>query len=360
MLPVALVRLNLIKRNRLEPQSWPGEPKGMSGFGASPADFAVTALDQTLLMPTQAAQSNLQGQKTMVRFIYAAAGLVLIGLAGFMLLSAPRPGNPAAFADLKGDPGKGALVFWAAGCASCHTAPNAAASDQPVLAGGQAFASPFGTFIAPNISTDATAGIGGWTTLAFAHAIMDGVSPQGQHYFPALPYAAYARMEPQDVVDLKAFMDTLPADPTASLPHQIGFPFNIRRSLGIWKLMFLRDGWVLNGEMTPQILRGRYIAEALAHCGECHTPRNALGGLDTSRWLGGAPDPSGKGRIPNITPGKLSWSEAEIVEYLTSGFTPEFDTVGGHMAHVVDNMARLPASDRAAVAAYLKAVPAVP
>ena len=297
---------------------------------------------------------------TMVRLFYAVVGLGLLGLAGFLLLSAPRPGNSAAFAGLTGDVGKGEMVFWAAGCASCHTAPNAAAADRPVLAGGQAFASPFGTFIAPNISTDPEAGIGGWSTAAFAHAIADGVSPQGQHYFPALPYAAYARMEPQDVVDLKAFMDSLPADPTASKPHQISFPFNIRRSLGMWKLMFLRDGWVLEGEVTPQVARGRYIAEALAHCGECHTPRNVLGGLDTARWLGGAPDPSGKGTIPNITPGKLTWSEAEIVEYLTSGFTPDFDTVGGHMAHVVDNMARLPASDRAAVAAYLKAVPVVP
>ena len=105
--------------------------------------------------------------------------------------------------------------------------------------------------------------------------------------------------------------------------------------------------------------RGQYMVDVLGHCGECHTPRNALGGLDTARWLGGAPDPSGKGTIPNITPAKLSWSEDEIVEYLTSGFTPEYDSVGGHMAHVVENMAKLPESDRRAIAAYLKIVSAV-
>lgn len=295
----------------------------------------------------------------MVRLRYAAAGLGLIGLAGFMLLSAPRTGDLAGLDGLTADPAHGEQVFWAAGCASCHTAPDAAVSDRPVLAGGQAFASPFGTFLAPNISTDPEQGIGGWTIASFAHAIMDGVSPEGQHYFPALPYGAYSKMQPQDVVDLKAFMDNLPADATASQPHQISFPFNIRRSLGIWKLMFFRDQWVMPAA-TPQLERGRYIAEAMAHCGECHTPRNLLGGLDRSRWLGGAPDPSGKGNIPNITPGKLTWSEAEIVEYLTSGFTPEFDSVGGHMAHVVENMAKLPESDRQAVAAYLKSVPAVP
>ena len=295
----------------------------------------------------------------MVRMPYAIGGLALIGLAGFMLLSAPRAGDLAAFDGLTGDPAKGSQVFWAAGCASCHTAPKATASDNPVLAGGQAFASPFGTFLAPNISTDPTQGIGGWSMGDFAHAVKDGVSPQGQHYFPALPYNAYIKLLPQDVVDLKAFMDTLPADATTSQPHQISFPFNIRRSLGIWKLMFFRDDWVIDAP-TPQLERGRYIAEAMAHCGECHTPRNLLGGLDTSRWLGGAPDPAGKGNIPNITPGKLTWSEAEIVEYLTTGFTPDFDSVGGHMAHVVDNMAKLPESDRQAVAAYLKSVPAVP
>jgi mono/diheme cytochrome c family protein len=97
----------------------------------------------------------------------------------------------------------------------------------------------------------------------------------------------------------------------------------------------------------------------LAHCGECHTPRNALGGMDTARWLGGAPNPSGEGRIPNITPGKLGWTDADIVQYLTTGFTPDFDSVGGHMAHVVENMARLPESDRQAVAEYLLAVPSL-
>ena len=296
---------------------------------------------------------------TLPRLIVARAGLALLGLAGFFLLTAPRAGSVAAVQGLTGDAAQGEAVFWAAGCASCHAAAGAAGADMLVLAGGQAFPSDFGTFIAPNISPDPQAGIGGWTIEAFAHAIQDGVSPDGRHYFPALPYNAYNKMQPQDVVNLKAFMDGLPASPVASQPHQVGFPFNVRRTLGLWKLMFMRQDFVIQGDLTPEQTRGRYIAEALAHCGECHTPRNALGGLDTSRWLGGAPNPSGKGNIPNITPGKLSWSESEIVEYLTSGFTPEFDSVGGHMAHVVENMAKLPDSDRQAVAAYLKIVPAV-
>ena len=116
----------------------------------------------------------------------------------------------------------------------------------------------------------------------------------------------------QDVADLHAFLQTLPADPTPSAAHELTFPFSIRAAVGLWKLLFLDPDWVVAGNLTPTADRGRYIAEALAHCGECHTPRNALGGLDKARWLAGAPNPSGDGRIPNITPAKLKWSEAAV------------------------------------------------
>lgn len=296
----------------------------------------------------------------MRKVLWGVAGLAMIGAVAGWVLTAPSLRNSEAVAGLTGNAGAGEAVFWAAGCASCHMSPGATGEAQKVLAGGMAFPSAFGTFYAPNISTDADHGIGGWTPTEVAGAVMDGVSPLGAHYYPALPYNAYSKMAPQDMADLAAYLGTLPADATPNRAHDVGFPFNIRRSLGGWKLLFGTDDWALATAATPEITRGRYIAEALAHCGECHTPRNALGGLDRARWLGGAPNPDGKGTIPNITPGKLMWSEAEIVEYLTSGFTPDYDSVGGHMAHVVENMARLPEADRAAVAAYLKAVPAVP
>lgn len=285
------------------------------------------------------------------------AALALAGLAVFAGITQPRPQSGAAVEGLTGDAAAGALVYAAAGCGSCHMADKATGAAQLVLSGGQGFASPFGTFRAPNISPDPEAGIGGWTVEDFAVAVMDGISPKGQHYFPAMPYTSYGKMAPQDLVDLKAYMDGLPPSSVASLPHEVGFPFNIRRSLGGWKLLFQRRDYVLQGDMSEQIHRGRYLAEALSHCGECHTPRNILGGLKRGQWLAGAANPSGEGRIPGIAPGVLTWSEAEIAAYLTTGFTPEFDSVGGHMARVVDNMARLPASDVAAIAAYLKALP---
>jgi mono/diheme cytochrome c family protein len=285
--------------------------------------------------------------------------LGLVAAGGLYVLARPQPLSETAVADLTGDPAKGELVFWAAGCASCHMAAQAKGEAQLVLSGGQRFPSDFGTFVAPNISQDPEHGIGKWSLLDLANAITRGVSPAGEHYYPALPYASYARMEMQDVADLYAFLKTLPADPTPSQPHELAFPFSMRETLGLWKLLFLTDDWTLPGNLTPTAARGRYIAEALAHCGECHTPRNLLGGMDRSRWLGGAPTPSGDGKIPNITPDKLQWAAADIVQYLTTGFTPEFDVVGGRMAHVVENMGRLPESDRLAVAEYLLAVPSV-
>jgi len=292
-----------------------------------------------------------------MRLLPAFVILAALGGGAGWYLSGPDALPSAALAGITGDAVAGATVFAAAGCASCHTAPEAAASDTPVLSGGKRFASAFGTFVAPNISPS-PAGIAEWTDAQIITAVMRGVSPEGRHYYPAFPYDAYAKANPQDIADLVAYLRTLPADAASSAPHELGFPFNIRRAVGLWKVLFRSDAFVVTGALTPQQARGRYLAEALGHCGECHTPRNALGGLDRTRWLAGAPNPSGEGRIPDITPGRLQWTEAGIAEYLKSGFTPDFDTAGGEMAEVVRNTARLTDADRAAIAAYLKIVPA--
>jgi mono/diheme cytochrome c family protein len=238
-------------------------------------------------------------------------------------------------------------------------APVAKGAEALVLVGGMRFPSAFGTFVAPNISSDPTHGIGGWTLEHFASSLRDGITPDGRHYFPALPYTAYGKMTGQDVTDLWAYLQSLPPAATPSQQHEVGFPFNIRRLIGGWKLLFQNRDWHMTSADSPELERGRYIVEALAHCAECHTPRSMLGGLDQSRWMAGAPSPDGQGRVPNITPAKLSWSAGEIYTYLTTGFTPDYDSVGGHMAHVVDNMAQLPEADVRAVVAYLKALPAI-
>lgn len=293
----------------------------------------------------------------MRRLIRFAVGLAALAALWGWVLTRPAALADATFAGVTADAGRGAAVFWASGCASCHVAPQAAASDRPILVGGQAFPSDFGTFRAPNISPDPVHGIGAWSVMDLGNAMIHGVSPDGAHYYPVFPYTAYQHTTPQDVADLHAFLLTLPPDATPSMAHEVGFPFNIRRAVGGWKLLFLNDDYVLTDAATPQIDRGRYLVEGLGHCAECHTPRNALGALDRAQWMKGAPNPSGPGRIPAIDPVSLTWTEQDIAYYLETGFTPDFDSAGGHMARVVGNFARLPASDRQAVAAYLKALP---
>lgn len=283
--------------------------------------------------------------------------LAFIGAAVFFWVTRPSYVDPEELSGLSGDPTKGEQVFWASGCASCHAAPNSEGDARLVLAGGMAFPTQFGTFYAPNISSDPDNGIGGWSLEALANAMVHGTGPNWAHYYPAFPYSSYARATLSDIADLHAFMANLPASDAKNKPHEVGFPFNIRRSLGGWKFLFSHPEWVVEVE-GEQLQRGRYLVEALGHCGECHTPRNALGGLDYSRWLHGAPNPDGKGETPALTPDALTWSALDIAAYLSTGFTPEFDSAGGHMADVVQNLAKLPQSDVEAIVAYLKILPA--
>jgi len=223
---------------------------------------------------------------------------------------------------------------------------------------------PFGTFRVPNISPDPVAGIGAWRELDFINAMRSGVSPDGRHYYPAFPYTSYTRMNLPDLLDLKAYLDSF--DPVDAIvpDHDLDFPWNLRRAIGLWKLLYLDARPVLaKATGDPLLEQGRYLVESVGHCAECHTPRDWLGGLRRGYWLAGAPSLDGEGRVPNITPsedGLAGWSDRDIVRYLTSGFTPDYDTVGGSMAKVQENLALLPDSDRAAIAAYLKAVPPLP
>lgn len=296
-----------------------------------------------------------------MRRLYNVFALIaVIGLGVFWFMTRPQTLADDALVGLTADAAAGESVFWAAGCASCHAAPDAPDDAMLVLSGGQKFPSDFGTFFAPNISSDPAMGIGDWSTLDLANAMTRGVSPDGQHYYPVFPYTSYSKAKLQDVVDLRAFLATLPASSVASQPHDVGFPFNIRRTLGGWKFLFASDDWVIETVPSDVEERGRYLVEALGHCGECHTPRNVLGGSDRGRWLAGGPIPgSEKGRFPNLTPGELDWSGQDLAYYFETGFTPDFDNAGGHMALVVQNLAKATPEDRAAIAAYLQILPAV-
>ena len=252
-------------------------------------------------------------------------------------------------------------MFHAGGCDSCHATPS---DDTTRLGGGLALKTAFGTFRAPNISPDPQHGIGDWTESEFVNAMLRGVGRHGEHLYPSFPYTSYQRMTVDDVRDLFAFIKTLPAVATSSLSHELQFPFHIRRAIGLWKLLYL-DGKAFKPDPNAgeELNRGAYLVEGPGHCAECHSPRDSLGAIIPERRFAGAPDPAGKGWVPNITPhedGLAAWSVGDIAYLLETGFTPDYDSVGSSMADVVANTGKLPAEDRAAMAAYLKSLPPRP
>lgn len=299
---------------------------------------------------------------TLTKLVVAAVVVGATGLGAAYALTAPDPRPDSDWAGLAApDLANGEQLFWAGGCASCHAAPGAEGDALKVMSGGRTLPSNFGTFHIPNISSDSQAGIGGWTLAQFGNAMTRGVGPSGEHLYPSFPYGSYARLTPKDVNDLFGYLKSLPASGNVAPGHELPFPFNIRLAVGGWKFLYFDDGpRVEIANASDQVMRGQYLVEGPGHCGECHTPRNALGGFEKGAWLAGGPNPEGEGRIPDITSKSEAiggWSQDEIVNYLETGFTPDFDSVGGSMVEVQQNMTHLPKSDLEAIAAYLKAVP---
>ena len=294
---------------------------------------------------------------------WMALGLLpclVIAVAGWML-SAPRPVVAAVSPALErgGDVERGKLFFNAGGCASCHATPGQ--DDRLKLGGGLELKSPFGSFIAPNISSHKTDGIGVWKVADLVNAMQAGVSPSGEHYYPAFPYTTYGKAEVEDIRDLMAYLRTLPAVAGKAPEHRIAFPFNIRRGLGLWKLASVDPRPLIpDPQQSAEWNRGRYLTEAFGHCAECHSARDFKGTIIADfRYAGGA-DLEGTGWVPNITQhgdGVAEWSAKDIAWMLKSGDTPDGDVVGGSMKSVVKNLAELPDADRNAIAVYVKTLP---
>lgn len=254
---------------------------------------------------------------------------------------------------------RGATVFQAAGCLGCHTDEKAGGVP---LAGGRALVTPFGTFFTPNITADPTNGIGRWSDADFVRAFREGKRPDGAALFPAFPYASYTRMTDRDLLDLKAYLFAQPVAATANKPHDLTPPFSWRFLLPAWQWLYLTPGPVPDDPAKPAAWnRGRYLVDALGHCGECHTPRSPLGGMDKDRYLAGNPDGVEGDKVPNITShrkGVGGWSDGDLALLLETGLTPEGDVVGGAMGEVIRNStSKLTAEDRAAITAYLRTVP---
>ena len=296
----------------------------------------------------------------MLRRIFLSA--VLAGAAAlgiYAWLTAPpimlTITTPAYTPDLA----NGLTTFNAGGCSSCHAVPGQ--PDRTRLGGGLAIPSPFGTFYAPNISPDPVDGIGRWTEAEFVGAVTQGISPAGFHYFPAFPYTSYGHASVTDIRDLFAYLRTLAPVSGKVRDHDVPFPFNIRRNVGIWKWLFL-DGKPLvpDAARSARWNRGAYLVNSLGHCAECHSSRNFLGGIIAAQRFAGGPNPEGEGWVPNITQkGIGEWSETDIGYFLETGQMPDGDTVGGSMARVIRNISQLSSEDRAAIADYIKSLPPV-
>jgi mono/diheme cytochrome c family protein len=296
----------------------------------------------------------------MLRRILLAAALVGAAALGvYWWLTAAPVMSATAVPAYTPNLANGLTTFNAGGCSSCHAVPGQ--PDRTRLGGGLAIPSPFGTFYAPNISPDPADGIGRWTEAEFVGAVTRGVSPAGFHYFPAFPYTTYQHAKVEDVRDLFAYLKTLAAVSGKVRDHDVPFPFNIRRNIGIWKLLFMdRRPFTPDPVRSLRWNRGAYLVNSLGHCAECHSPRNFLGGIVAAQRFAGGPNPEGEGWVPNITQKGLGeWSEKDIAYFLETGEMPDGDNAGGAMVRVIKNTSQLSPEDRTAIAEYLKSLPPV-
>ncbi len=278
---------------------------------------------------------------------WLAAGVLAIGTA-----TAAETGTDTALVQ------RGQYLATAGDCIACHTAPGG----KP-MAGGLSVVTPVGALVSTNITPSKTHGIGHYTLAEFSDALRKGVRADGQHLYPVMPYTAYAKVNDEDMQALYAYFmqGVAPVDSAPTATH-LPFPFNLRVAMAVWNRLFLdRAVFVPDPQQSPQWNRGAYLAQGLAHCSTCHTPRNLAMAEKPRLLLGGGV--AGAWQAPNITSdvnsGVGGWSEAELLAYLRSGQASGKAQAGGPMAEVIDNSLRhLSEDDVRAIAVYLKSVPA--
>jgi mono/diheme cytochrome c family protein len=257
---------------------------------------------------------------------------------------------------------RGEYIFTAAGCHGCHT--DEKRGGKP-LAGGRPLETPFGTYVSPNITPDKATGIGAWSDEEFRKALRKGVAADGANLFPVFPYTSYTGMSDADIDSLRAYLATREPVRRENEPHQVRWPFNWRFTITFWKMLFFREGPLEpDPAKSEEWNRGRYLVDAVGHCGECHTPRNVFGAMQRDRHFAGVRGGPDGQNAPNITPDKETgiggWSEQDIVTLLKDGQTPDFDYVGSGMGEVVKNTGKLAEADLKAIAVYLKSLPPLP
>jgi mono/diheme cytochrome c family protein len=287
------------------------------------------------------------------------AAVVVVGVvAALAIMFWPAPAAPTV-APQQATPqlvARGQYLATAADCVACHTTAGGQA-----YAGGRAFKLPFGTLYSPNITPDRATGIGAWTDGEFLRAVHKGVGKEGEQLYPAFPYTSYAAMTDADALAIKAYLFTLAPVRSPVRENGLVFPFNQRPIMRFWKILFMpRHGFEGDRGQSQQWNRGKYLVTALGHCGECHTPRNLMYGLETSKALSGE---SIQGWTAwNITSdarhGIGAWSTDEIAAYLAHGYSQGRGAASGPMKEAVDySLSKLAPADIQAMAVYLKTVP---
>ena len=284
----------------------------------------------------------------------ARAAILLVALLALAAALAVQPARAADEAQLK----RGEVLFKAADCTGCHTDVKGGGA---LLAGGRKLATPFGVFYGPNITPDPKDGIGGWSEAQFRHALHRGIDDEGEYLYPVFPFASFTGMTDSDVADLYAYLRTLPAVARPDQPHELKFPFGWRKLLVLWRTLFFHPGPLRPVEgKSAEWNRGRYLAEAVVHCEECHTPRNFLGGLASGLAYAGNMQGVDGMKVPNITGDPVTgigkWSVDDIAQLLKTGQTPDMDFVGSGMSEVVKGTGALSDADRRAIAVYIKSI----
>jgi mono/diheme cytochrome c family protein len=293
------------------------------------------------------------------KYVAGAAVAAVVGGGLFWLVTTPQPLAAAALPQHTADLANGERLYHAAGCYSCHKpAPDLKLDDTTLPAGGAPLKTPVGTFYPPNLTPDAETGIGTMTDIAFVNAVQRGLSPEGEHLIPAFPYASYARMKVEDVLDIRAYLASLkPVSSPEKAPDMMLEPL-IRRGVGLWKLMALNaTPWQADPAHTASWNRGAYLVNGPGHCAECHTPRDVFMVPRTAQAFMGGAHPGGEGKVPslhNLVESKRYTDQADVSSALAFGEMGGYKHVSSSgMGEVQGNISQLPQADIDAIAEYL-------
>jgi mono/diheme cytochrome c family protein len=282
----------------------------------------------------------------------------VLGLGIFWVVTMPRPLDAAAIPAHQGNVANGEILFHAGGCHSCHMPTKESGLDQASVAGGSPLKTPIGVLYSPNLTPDPETGIGTWSDADFVNAMQKGLSENGEHLIPAFPYTSYAHMKVEDVLDIKAYLMSLPPVKNAVPEHDVFALAVVRRGLGAWKILGLHETKTqVDAAQDESWNRGRYLVEGPGHCNECHTPRTLIMTSNMSQYLAGGPHPEGEGKVPSLRDlvGRGKYKDAaDLTLAFQNGEMMGYDRMAsGGMGKVQTNLSKLPEADVRAIADYI-------